>query len=498
MTFTERASQSVNNLRVLFDIDITSLQNLWVNAGAGVWYVNANGLYPEVDSELLSGLSVIQDLPNIGSVLVDSTQLVKASTLLECSENVESFYWDGINLYITCPGWGNPYLSKINIGIVTGYSKEGFTPVGGNSYYESRLIGVPSITKARDPLFWGKIQYEGGSVDLNNGDGGLDLFGEQYNVYGNQARVSIGFADQDISEYELLFTGFIESLSINEENVQISFVDKRKQLTKKVLYSCTNLNALTAIEEILFDHYNIPYNGLYYDTTEWELAKTRANNVTINLQEPESAIEIIQNICESTFGIFITKPDGKYSFRIVQAGDPAEHVIYPDDILNYPNATYDPSEVITATLIGYNRDWTTTGSAYTYLNDTSQEDVIFDRYKTYNERKFDTYLPDLLSAQSFSNRILAYAGEIRPNIELEVPIKYWNIEVGQFLEATINRPRATWFGERKFEVIRKVYNLDRNTITLTVKKYGGEIAYRVTTDGSSRVTTNDELRKVGA
>jgi hypothetical protein len=124
--------------------------------------------------------------------------------------------------------------------------------------------------------------------------------------------------------------------------------------------------------------------------------------------------------------------------------------------------------------------------------------LIFDRYKTYNERKFDTYLPDLLSAQSFSNQILAYAGEIRPNIELEVPIKYWNIEVGQFLEATINRPRATWFGERKFEVIRKVYNLDRNTITLTVKKYGAELFSRITTDDFIRLTTEGDMRRVGS
>ena len=498
MTFTERSNRSVNNLRVLFDLDITQLQSLWVNAGAGVWYVNANGLYPEVDSELLTGLSIIQTLPNVGSVLVDNTQLVEASTLLECSENVESFYWDGTNLYITCPGWASPYMSTINIGIVSGYSRQGFTPIGGASFYESRLLSVPSITKARDPLFWGKIQYEGGSVDLNNGDGELDQLGETYNVYGNNARISIGFADQPLTEYELLFTGFVETLSINEQNVSISFIDRRKQLSKKITYSCTNMNALDAIEEILFDNYNIPYNGLYFNLTEWEFAKTRANNVTIDMQKTESAIDIIQQICESTFGIFITDPDGKYSFKIIQAGDHAEYTIPFEDIINYPTATYDPSEVITSTRIGYDRDWTTTGSAYTYLNDTSQEDTIYKRYKVYNERTFDTMLPDLTAAQTFSDQILAYAGEIRPTIEIEVPIKYWQIEVGEFVEVAINRDKVTWFGNRKCEVIRKVYNLDRNTITLTVKKYGTELDDRITTDGDFRVTTDGYMRRVGA
>lgn len=498
MTFIERASKSINNLRVLFDLDITQLQSLWVNAGAGVWYVNANGLYPEVDSSLLTGLSVVQTLPAVGSVLVDSTQLVQASSLLECSNNIESFYWDGVNLYISCPAWDSPYLHTINIGIVSGYSREGFTPVNGNAYYASRLIGIPSINKARDPLFWGKIQYEGGSVDLNNADGYLDELGETYNVYGNQARVSIGFADMPIEDYELLFTGFVETLKIDERNLSITFKDKRKQLTKKIIYTCSALNALDAIEEILFDNYAIPYNGLYYDLVEWEAAKLRAFNVTINMQTAESAIEVIQGICESTFGNFITKPDGKYTFKIIQAGDPATFIIPSYDIINYPTATYDPSEVISSTKIGYARDWTTSQSAYTYLNDTSREDEIYQRYKTYNERTFNTYLPNLSDAQDFSDAILAYAGTIRPTIDIEVPIKYWNVEVGDFVEATINRDNVRWFGDRKCEVIRKSFNLDRGTLTLTIKVYGGEIAYRVTTDGEYRFTTDSELRKVGA
>jgi hypothetical protein len=300
-----------------------------------------------------------------------------------------------------------------------------------------------------------------------------------------------------IEDYELLFTGFVETLKIDERNLSITFKDKRKQLTKKIIYTCSALNALEAIEEILFTNYAIPYNGLYYDLTQWEAAKLRAFNVTINMQTAQSAIEVIQGICESTFGNFITKPDGKYTFKIIQAGDPAEYIIPAHDIINYPTATYDPSEVISSTKIGYARDWTTSQSAYTYLNDTSQEATIYARYKTYNERTFNTYLPTLADAQLFSNAILSYAGEIRPTIEIEVPMKYWNMEVGDFAEVTINRDNATWFGERKCEVIRKSYNLDRGTITLTVKKYGGEISYRVTTDGSYRFTTEDELRKVG-
>lgn len=496
MSIIDYSAKSVGSARVLFNMDITQENTQWVNNGAGIWAVNADAIYDWVDSTLLTGFTA-QNIPQVGSVLVDYVQLTEAATLLECSDNPGTFYWDGETLYIHIEDSSSPYLHVISLGIVTGYSDVGFTPTGSSIPYDSRLLSVPSINQSRDPLYWGKIQYEGGTVTINNADGENDLLGESYNVYGNQARIYLGFTDLDISDYELLFTGFIETLRINEQNITIAFKDKRKSLTKKITYSCTDKNALEAIEEILFDNYELPYNGLYYNTTKWETEKAKALNVTIDMQSAESAIEVIQNICNSTFGMFITDPDGKYSFRIVRPGDAAIHKIPESDIINYPTLTYDPSEVITSTLIGYAKDWTTTGSAYTYLNDTSKEDDIFEKYKIYNERKFDTYLANISDAQTFSDIILAYAGTIRPTLEIEVPIKYWNVQVGEFADVEINRPAASWLGERKCEVLRKTFNLDRNTITLTIKKYGDELSYRITTDGYMRVTSDNYLRKVG-
>jgi hypothetical protein len=184
---------------------------------------------------------------------------------------------------------------------------------------------------------------------------------------------------------------------------------------------------------------------------------------------------------------------------VVRPGDAAEYEIPDYDIINYPRATYDPSEVISSVKVGYARNWTISGaSGYTYYTDTSREAEIFARYKTYNQRTFDTMLPTLADAQAYASVILDYAEEIRPRIELEVPMKYYLIDVGDFVQVSINRQNSTWFGERKCEVIRKVYNLDRNTISLTVKKYGDEISYRAVTTGELRATTNAETRKVGS
>ena len=497
MTIQEYASRSVNDLRILFDLDITQLNTQWVNAGAGVWYVNADAVYAEVDSTLLTGFSA-QTLPNVGSVLVDSIQLAEADTLLDCSNNEETFYWDGTNLYIHIAGGDSPFIHDITIGVVFGYSREGFTPVGGRSYYESRLLTIPTISASRDPLFYGKLQYQGGSVDLNNGDGGLDLIGEENNAYGNQARVSIGFEDLPVDEYERVFTGFVETLDVDERQVSISFKDKRKQLTKKITYTCTALNAIDAIQDLLNTEYGIPYNGLYYDTAQWEIARAKVPVVTINYTTAQSAIDIIQEICNSVFGLFIVGNNGRYSFKVVRSTDPAMYTIPEYDIINEPRATYDPSEVITSTKIGYAKDWATTGSAYTYLVDTTQEADIFSKYKTYNQRTFDTLLTSLSDAQNFSAVILAGSNTVRPRMEIEVPIKYWQIAVGDFAEVSINRPQSTWLGTRKCEVISKTYNLDRGTITFGIRKYGGDLASRVTTDGAYRITSDGYIRRVGA
>jgi len=496
MTFDENASRSVNTLRILFDIDIGTLHTQWVNAGAGVWYVNTDGLYPEVDSSLLSGFTSFT-YASIGAVVVDDVQLVQASTLLECSDNEGSFYWDGTSLYIHIIGGDSPYIHIITVGVVYGYSREGFTPDGSMVHYTSRLLSIPKVSKARDPLFYGKIQYEGGSAELNNADGYFDLFGETNDVYGNTARVTIGFDGLDISEYQRLFTGLTETIGVSETGLTVSFADRRKMLTKPITYACTGKNAVDAVQEILLDEYGIPYNSLYFNTALWEAARAKAYSVTLDMQKDEPAIDVIQKICESTFGMFQVDPSGKYAFRVIRPGDAATYTIPEYDIINNPTATYDPSEVITSTRIGYAKDWTTTGSAYTYLNDTSQQTTIYAKYKVYNEKTFDTYLPNLAAAQTFSDTILAYAGTIRPVMDIEVPIKYWEIDVGDFAEIEVDRANATWFGVRKCEVIGKTYNLDAGTITLTVRKYGGEISYRITTDGYMRYTTDGEVRKVG-
>ena len=497
MTYLERASKSVNNSKILFSMDITQENIQWTNRGAGVWVVNKDGLYPWVDSTLLTGFTA-QNIYEVGSVIVDSLQLAESSTILDCSNTEGTFYWDGDYLYVHLIGGDPPSIHLMNIGIVFGYSDSGLTPVDSRINYPGRIISLPSVSQARDTLYWGKLQYNGGNVQLNNGDGYFDLLGENYNIYGNQARVLVGFKDLSIADYERIYTGFVESVSIDETGMSVSFIDKRKQLTKPIVYTCTAKNAVEAVQEILLDNYSVPFNEIYYNTAQWTDAIGKALTVTIDMQTEESAIKVIEGICQSTFGVFLIDNLGRYSFKVIRPADAATFEIPEYDILNYPRASYNPSEVITSTRIGYARDWTISGSSgYTYLTDTSQESDIFAKYKTYNQKTFDTFLSDLTTAQAFSDVILAYAGTINPVLDIEVPLKYYNIEIGDFVEIQINRATTMWFDLRKCEILSKTWNLDRNTITFKVKKYGSELGTRITTDGDLRVTTDGYFRRTG-
>jgi len=479
MTLTQYNERSVSDRRILFEIDQTQINTQWINAGAGVWYVNFDNLYPEVETELIPAWFVVQTVVNVGSVQVLGIPLTKASTLLQCSENEATFFYDVANkeLYIHLLDSVDPILSQvINIGVVFGYSFDSFNPAGIDLHYEGRLLSIPQINKSRDPMYWGKIQFEGGSVSLNNADGFFDQFGEDNNVYGNATRVKFGYRDLPISEYATVFIGYAEKVEISPTQLQLSFKDKRKQLSKVVTYSCTNKNALTAIEELLLDNYAVAYNTVYYDITQWEIAKALAYTVTLNYTKETEVIKIIEDICASIFGLFIVEVDGRYSFKITSPSDLSGTLVIPnDDIINDFSLSYDPSQIISSTKIGYSKDWTTTGSAYTYLVDTSQEASVFSSYKTYSQKTFDTSLPDLTQAQDFSGRILEYASVVRAQTKIEVPIKYWTLDIGDFVDIQLNRSATDWMGWRKCEILSKDFELDKGTIVFGIKKYGAEL-----------------------
>jgi hypothetical protein len=476
LTLSEYSTLSVSNPRVLVQIDLSSLNLQWVNAGAGIWYVNFDNLYPEVDSTLLSGFSA-QTFGEIGSVYVDGIFQTKKTTLASLTDAVESFYFDRTNkeLYVCLKNYDEPFIHDIHLGVIYGYSLKEFTPSASSILYEGRLTASPSVSISRDPLFFGKMQYNFSGISLVNADGYFDTFADTKNIYGNEARILFGYDELSIDDYITLYTGIIEDISISEETADFSVGDKRKQLSKSVTYTCSALNALSAIKELLVNEYNATYNSTYFDTTAWEAASALVPNITIDIAAGKAITdkpvnEIIEDICGTVFGLFIIDSSNKFSFKIVDTSATASTTIQDIDILNYHTITYDPSEVISSTKVGYSKNWEEGyESPYTWLYDTTQENAVFLKYKTYNQKESFTMLINSADAQSFSDTILAYSKDVHGVGDIEVPMKYYDIDLGDIVNIEINRPATTMLGTKKCEIIGKTYNLSFPTITFTYR-----------------------------
>jgi len=468
MTFDELIVKENKTPQTLVQVDIGNQNYQWVNYGSGIWMCDFENAYPWIDSSLLDGFSA-QGFGAVGSVYVDG--MIYTETTLELLYSVPtSFYYDATNrrVYIHVINNDEIFLHEVTLGIVYGFSYEDITPIGSGVFYEGRLTGQLTLRQQRDPLFFGKVAYTGGSINAINTDGDYDTWGESENIYGNEVRIYYGFSELDFSEYKKMFVGYIEQIAIAEDTLQINIQDKRKQLSKPISYTCTALNAFQAAREILVNNLPITYTETYFDTTAWELAEGAVDNVSISASG-ETIINVIESICNSVFGVFEINREGKYSARVQQAGNTYSEIDY-NDIANKYILSYDPTEVLSSVKVGYNRDYATTGTAYDYYTDDSREDAVVLKYKTYLERSFDTQLVTSASAAIFATTIMNYADTVALKTSIEVPMLYYDVNLMSYTQVDIRREASDMIGPTVFEVIGKTYDFSNNKIYLELRR----------------------------
>jgi hypothetical protein len=191
----------------------------------------------------------------------------------------------------------------------------------------------------------------------------------------------------------------------------------------------------------------------------------------MDMKAPKPTIDVIEDICASTFGLFLIGPDNRYSFKIVNTSATALTTIVHTDILNRHSITYDPAEVISSVKVGYNKNWDSDYvSPYTFVTDTSVEAAAFLKYKVYNQRTFYTLLTNATAASAFGTTILNYAKDVHGMGELTVPMSYYSYNVADIVNAEITRETTPMLGSSmtvvtKVEIISKAYNLRDATIT---------------------------------
>ena len=501
MAFADLVLRSTEKHRVLAEVDIAVPNTQWVNAGAGIWYVNALNLYPEVGTgDNLGDAFTAQGFGAIGSVRVDGGPLTRVSSRLLVTSTVTSFYYDvsARELFVRLENYDEPGLHVVNIGVIYGYCAEEFSPTNGPGLYEGRLKRNPIVSRSRDPLFYGRLVFRSGSINLINTDGELDTFGRDKDIYGNEARVKIGFDSIDYADYVTVFTGYVDTFSVSETDATFTISDKRRQLTKPVTRTDTNANALDTIADILNDAYGHSYDSRFFDLTAWAAARaalpSTRSNITLNMQEPKPVIEVIEDIAASVFGLFFVTPDGLFSFKIVDTDASPVAIIQASDILNAHSLTYNPSEVVSSVRVGHSRNWTTSGTQYTYV--TASSSTVFAQYKTYNQRTFDTLLPTSAAAAVFATAVLDYTNQVKAVETITVPLEHYARALGDVVGVVVQRGEQSMLGERSAEIIGVEVAMDSPVVNLTVRDIGALEAFRQTEAGDTRITEDGAIRMV--
>ncbi len=471
MSLIANTKKSVTDARVLFEMDVLLVNTQWINIGAGIYTVNFDNTYVYVDSSLLGGFT-IQSFAYIGSVFVDGLPMTKTTALSILTTTDRIFYFDKAanSLYLRCINSDAPRLHTIHLGDVQGYSYHDFQPLGSEIPYEGRLKSIPTISKKRDPIYFGKLAYPSGTVSLQNGDGALDRFAADNNIYGSPARLLFGYADVQYDDYISFYRGMIGKVTIAEDTVSVSVADQRKQFTKPITYTCTNKNALEAIEEIFSANYSYDYSSTYYDTAAWAIAKALVGNISVTMYEEDTAINVIEAICKSVFGIFDLTGDGKFTFKVIDTSASAETTIRKADILNKFSIVYDPTEVISSIAVSFAVDLNPDSSTdRTWLIDQTRQSAIFIKYKIDNQKDFETWLVDEVAAAAFADRIMDYVQDVHGTFSITVPIKYYQLKIGSLVDVEINRQVKTWLGTTKCEVMGITYNLSAVTMDLSLR-----------------------------
>lgn len=505
MTFAEAVTKSTGKLRVLAEADIAVLNIQWVNVGAGIYFASAVNLYPTVGTGAnLGSAFTVQGWGAIGSVRVDGTPLVRVASLLLITSTATSFYYDSSirGLYVRLVNHDEPGLHLVRIGVIYGYCTDEFSPINGPGVYEGRLTRNPTVSVSRDPLFYGRIVFRTGSFNLINSDGKFDSYGEDNDIYGNEARIKIGFDSLDYSEYKTVFTGYVTNFSVSETETTFSVADKRKQLTKPIKRTSTNVNALDEIAAILLEAYGFAYDERFFDLTAWAAARaalpTARANITLNMQKSAPVIDVIEDICASVFGQFRYNADNKFTFKIVDTTATSAADIEATDILTTHAIRYDPSEVVSSVRVGYARDWTTTGTQYTYYTDNDREDTVFALYKTYNEKTFDTLLIDEAAAIAFATVVLDYTDTVHGVETIMVPLEHYNRNLGDMINVFVQRGEQPMLGYRKCEVVSIQLGYDTPTMQLGLRyvgnplDFGLEVYYPLDDDTAGNNTVDDD------
>jgi hypothetical protein len=259
-------------------------------------------------------------------------------------------------------------------------------------------------------------------------------------------------------------------------------------------------NAHDIIVDIMDLYAGLPFINDIYNQSHWD--RSKSPNINLFINDKEKIIDIIKNIVENAIlGTFFVEDDGRYALRIFDENAASLDSLDRWELIETPKVKYDNSEILTSTVIGYNKDWNE--GSYRLLEDKSQETTIFDKFRIYNEEEFDTLLLNSTAAQTYSDTRLEFSGDVETTFIMKTDYRVIEREIGDIITVDCSRANATFLGTVRAEIIGKSMDIMRHIVSLTcrviefeaetVHQYGTYYNDRFYNDGYYSITSNEEV-----
>jgi hypothetical protein len=239
MAFENQQSKKI----VLYEYDRpVDMTSDLLNYSAGIWqYTLTPGDITVTDDNSNTGYYGYNNLVfyNVQSVNVDGSQLIPVTSIAELYSQDGAFYYDyaTTKIYIAFTDYEPPLNKQIYISAVVGFAYNTDVDMYFNgAYYDPRVSSIFGIKKSKDPLFYGLLKFESGTVKLINEDGNLDDWRSR-NLYRQATRLLVGEAGNTYAQYSKVFTGIIGNDSRTWDSLSVKVEDVRAGLSTPVPYN---------------------------------------------------------------------------------------------------------------------------------------------------------------------------------------------------------------------------------------------------------------------
>jgi len=208
-------------------------------------------------------------------------------------------------------------------------------------------------------------------------------------------------------------------------------------------------NGLDVTRDLLECYYGIKFNSNFFNTSQWH--RNRAPNINYFLNKEKKLVEIIGEIAETVQGDFIVDDDERFSFRLYDPVEAASYTIPKEWLLEIPEIEYDSSEVLTSLIVGYAKDWAE--DEYLLYEEKSQEEDIFNRFKTYLRKTFNTLLTSKVDAQTWAEKRMRFSGDVKKVFPVLTKPQIIQREIDDLIYVYVNRKNKEMLGKCKAQII---------------------------------------------